>query len=235
MRARKLYHDAQGISGELPLFDGVPEDRVATVLKCLNARVVEYAKADMIIRQSDCFGYAVYLLDGEALAVSYDAWGNRSIISVFAPDSLIAGNGLFEGQTRVPLDIVAKDDCRVLFLNIDAEVSGCTCCMKYASIVKENAMRLLVDMNSHLIKKLDTLSLRSTRSKLLAYLTEQAEEQESTRFSIPLSRQQLADYLFIERTALSRELSAMQKDGLISYNKNQFVLHAPRAREAVYA
>lgn len=224
MLAGATVEDTQGIPQGLPLFDGIPREKIGTVLKCLNAYPVDYERGDTIVRREQHLRFAGYLIQGEALSIRYDFWGNRSIIGEYPTGSVIAGSVLFDETESIPLSIVAKSDCRVLNFNIDKEIRGCAHCMKYASIIQNNAAHALIDMNSRLTRRLDVLSNRSTRDKLLSYFTEQAEANGSNRFSIPYNRQELADYLYIERSSLSRELGNMQKEGFVVFRRNNFEL-----------
>ena len=173
------------------------------------------------------FSETRYLVDGEALIVRYDCAGNRSILGSYRSDAVVACELTPYFCEKNSLDIVANEPCTTIDFMITSEIEGCACCVKYINRIRANLVDALTDMNMQLVKRLDTLANRSTRDKVLSYLKEQAGGSVGRAFRIPYNRQELADYLYIERSALSRELSKMQQEGIISYEKNDFILLTP--------
>ena len=119
---------------------------------------------------------------------------------------------------------MANGPCATIDFNISQEFEGCACCIKHINRIKSNLVASLTETNMRLVKRLDVLANRSTREKVLSYLQEQAQEAGSCTFDIPYNRQELADFLYIERSALSRELGRMRDEGIISFERNRFVI-----------
>ncbi len=208
----------------LTLLKGIPSEKRHAVLHCLDARVSHFEKGDILAGKARASSRTRYLVEGEAFIVRYDTVGNRSILGSYAMDSVIASELIPRFCEMNSLDIIAGEPCTTLDFSISQEVEGCPCCVKYINNVKGNLVNSLTEMNMQFIKRLDTLANRSTREKVLAYLQERADEVGRKTFNIPYNRQELADYLYIERSALSRELSKMQREGIISYDHNRFTL-----------
>lgn len=208
----------------LSLLDGIPEEKVGSVLRCLKAHLSHFEKGDVLAGRLLEFSHTRYLVEGEALIVRYDASGNRSILGSYRADSVVACELTPYFCSKNSLDIVANEPCATIDFAITSEVEGCPCCVKYINRIRANLVDALTDMNMQLVKRLDTLANRSMRDKVLSYLQEQAQGSVGKAFRIPYNRQELADYLYIERSALSRELSRMQHEGIISYEKNDFVI-----------
>ena len=121
--------------------------------------------------------------------------------------------------------MVADEPCTLLLFNLEKQVEAKPCCMMHVDRIRTNLARVALQMNAALLGKLDIVSNRSTREKVLAYLSEQAELHGSARFDIPYNRQELADALYVERSALSHELSKLQKEGYITFSRRHFELH----------
>lgn len=213
------------IPADLPLFEGVPASKIPHVLKCLNATPVVYEKGARIFARDVDRMRTGYLCEGRAQLVSNDFWGNRSILGEYPAGSAIAADRFFKMDLPLPADIVACEACTVLQFNLEKHVEAKPCCMVHVDRIRTNLARIAVQMSAELVGKLSIVSMRSTREKVLAYLTSQAEATGSAAFDIPYSRQELADALYVERSALSHELSKLQKDGYITFNRRHFELH----------
>ena len=209
----------------LPLFEGVPPEKVPHVLKCLNATIATFESKERILAQGEKGKYARYLLSGNAFILSNDYWGNRSILGEYKPGFVIAAERFFALDYASPADVVADEPCTLLQFNLEKKVEAKPCCMVHINRIRSNLACIAMKMNADLIGKLGVVSNRTTREKVLAYLSEQARLNGSTVFDIPYSRQELADALYVERSALSHELSKLKQDGLISYTRGPFELH----------
>ena len=216
--------DFNELAADLPLFDGVPKEKLPHVLKCLNAQIAHYGKGERICRGGEEQRRTVYLCEGCAHLASTDCWGNRSILSEYERGSVIAADRLFGMSDKLPADIVAAEDCTALLFDLQKHVEAKPCCMVHVERIRANLARALLQMNTRLIDRMDILANRSTRKKVLAYLSRQAELNGSDTFDIPLSRQELADALYVERSALSHELGKLQKEGRIAFSRRHFTL-----------
>lgn len=211
-------------ANDLSLLKGIPASKHGSVLRCLNARIAHFEKGDVLAGRVRTPACTRYLVEGEALIVRFDAAGNRSILGDYRKNSVVTSELAPCFCASNCLDVIAAEPCTTIDFNISKELEACPCCIKHINLVKGNLVASLTDTNMQLVKRLDTLANRSTREKVLAYLQERALEAGSLSFSIPYNRQELADYLYIERCALSRELGRMQREGILAYNRNRFVL-----------
>ena len=109
-----------------------------------------------------------------------------------------------------------------MFIPFNKVMHTCTMACAFHHRLVENMVRLIADKNRDLMRKVEVVSKKNLREKILAYLSLQAQLHESRYFEIPLGRVELADYLCADRSALTRELGKMRSDGLIDYDKNMF-------------
>ncbi|MGP1594817.1 MAG: Crp/Fnr family transcriptional regulator [Treponema sp.] len=215
------------------LFNGFSLHEIDQIIGICNAKVKQYCKGECIFFTGQITSNLGAVILGTLHIQQSDWWGNVNILH-----SIKAGEifGLaFAAANGVPLenDVIAATNTEVLFLDVqwihtfDTEpITNTMPPVIFRLKIKliQNLYRISAARNRFLTKKLHYLSCRSTRDKLLAYLSEQADIQESHSFDIPFDRQQLADYLSVERSAMSAELSRMQRDGLLEFNKNHFTL-----------
>ncbi len=206
------------------LFSGICDDELERMLSCLGASVEKFKKGDFIYNMGDTISTFGMVLMGEVFAIREDFWGNRTIISRLAEGELFGESYSFAGNEPLLTSIVADAPTTVLFMNISTFTSVCkNSCVFHRHLI-ENMLAEVAEKNLELMRKIQHTSQRSTRDKLLSYLSEQCQKQGSDSFEIPFNRQELADYLSVDRSAMSLELSKMQKDGLIEYERNRFTL-----------
>lgn len=210
------------------LFSGLTDAELAEMLVCLQGRQAAFYKGEYVYQQGERIGSITILLEGCLHIQSDDYWGNRSIISTLRAGEMFgAAYAVPEGE---PLrnDVVAVEDSTVLFLEVRRLFTVCPSGCKFHALVVQNLFLALSAKNRSLMQKLDHITKRSTREKLISYLSEEARRCGSASFSIPFDRQQLADYLSVDRSAMSKELCRMRDDGLLSFEKKHFVLHHTR-------
>jgi CRP-like cAMP-binding protein len=165
------------------------------------------------------------LLEGEIHIQTEDYWGNQTIISEINPGNIFAESYALMPQTPIAVNAVAITDCTVLFMSAQNTLSPCcNVCTFHAQLI-QNFAKALARKNLHLTGKLEQMSQRTTRNKLLAYLSTQSLKTKNASFDIPFNRQQLADYLAVDRSAMSNELSKLRDEGLLEFHKNQFKLN----------
>ncbi len=215
--------DHQFLSGT-ELFGGLNENEINSVLSCLKAREAGFKKNDIIFHAGDCIE-EIGLITRGSVNITVNFYNGSS--SIF--DHITAGNIFGEAYASVPgkkllCDVVAADDCGVMFLNIDKLISVCENVCPFHQQLINNFLRISAQKSLRLSSKVIHTASKSTRERLISYFSEQSLKSGSVYFTIPFSRQQLADYLGVERSALSNTLSKMQKDGLIQYHKNEFKL-----------
>lgn len=207
------------------LFEGIDEDELLSMLDgCLEASIKKARKGADVLRGENNLGRMGVVLEGRVLVETNDYWGKRSILSSVEPLELFGESLVCQTGDQVPLSVVAQEDSVILLLSCSKLLTTCsTTCARHQQIIK-NLLLLLASKNVGLTRKLDHITKKSTRDKVLSYLSEQAKLANSNTVHIPFNRQELADYLSVDRSALSSTLSTLSREGLISYRKNRFTL-----------
>ncbi len=207
------------------LFAGIAEEEIAAMLGCLGTRVRRYQKGEYVFRQGDPVGDITVLASGCLHIQKDDYWGSRSIINVVMPGEMF-GEAFAAPKSGVILnDVVAVEDAQVLFFDVNRVLTSCSSACRFHAMVVQNLFYAISEKNRRLVQKLGHMAKRTTRDKLLSYLSEEAKRQQKSEFTIPFNRQQLADYLSVDRSAMSGELSKLRDEGLLDYRKNEFTLH----------
>ena len=206
------------------LFEGIRESEIEDLLRCLTVREKCYPKDAVIHRAGDSICEIGLVEAGSVNVIVHFYWGKANIFSHVGKGEIFGENYAAIPGKELVCDIVAAEDCRILFLDMDALLTTCTKGCAHHNRVIHNLLRIAAQKNLDLSSRMMHIAPKSIREKLLSYLSEQANAQGSVHFSIPFSRQQLADYLGVDRSALSAELGRMQRDGLIRYKKNDFTL-----------
>ena len=202
------------------LFSGVDPDRAALLLPRLSPRFTDYGRGDYILHAGEPVSSLGLVLSGRVLVVKEDFWGGRNLLSSLGPGQCFAETFACVPGSVLGVSVVADAPCRILFLSAREMLSS----PDHSPLVRN----LLTDMagkNLGFTEKLTHLGQRTTRNKLLSYLSAQAQRSGKTEFDIPFSRQQLADYLLVDRSGLSAELCRMRDEGLLEFHKNHFILH----------
>ena len=205
------------------LFEGIEDEEMETMLKCLGAFTRRYAKDEFLFRRgdrTDCLGV---VLSGNIREIREDWWGNRTILADARKEQVIC---MDYACTSDPLDIsiVATEPTEVMFLDVGRAANVCNSSCAFHNRLVKNLMRRLAGMSLGMNHRLDQLSKRSTREKICAFLSDQARAAGSSEFVIGMNRQEMADYLGVDRSAMSTELGKMQRDGILEFQKNHFVL-----------
>jgi len=207
------------------LFSGMEGAEIRKLLTCLGAQERAYCKDDYLLHAGDASAELGLLLSGSLLVIQEDFWGNRNLMARIMPGQLFAES--FACSPGVPLgvSVVAMEESRVVWMNVQRILTTCpTACPCHSDVIRRLLMAL-AEKNLRFNEKLTHMSQRTTRGKLTSYLSAQAQKQGSPSFDIPFSRQELADYLGVERSAMSAELGRLRDDGVLSFQRNHFVLH----------
>lgn len=208
---------------DCPLFAGIsPEDRTALV-RCLSPRLVRCRRGQLLWQEGDRIGSLGIVEQGAVRILRDDFWGNRAILSQAERGDLF-GEAYAWGGEPLGVSVEAAEDSRVWLLDVARILTPCTSACSFHTQLVGNLVAVLAGKNRMLSRKIDHLSQRSTRAKVLSYLSFEATRQGSASFTIPFDRQGMADYLSVDRSALSQELSKMRRDGLLDFHKNQFRL-----------
>ena len=211
---------------ECALFHGLREAQIREMLPCLSARQSRFRRGQFLLRAGDRVAFAGILLSGEAEVLQEDFWGNRNLLAAVGPGDLFA-EAFACAHAVSPVSVLCKTDGSVLYLNVRAVFSPCEKACAQHKALSQNLIRVLAEKNMQLNEKAGFLSQRTTREKLLAYLSAQARRAGSASFRIPFDRQQLADFLSVNRSAMSAELSRMQREGLLCADRSSVTLCQP--------
>ncbi|MDD6012863.1 MAG: Crp/Fnr family transcriptional regulator [Oscillospiraceae bacterium] len=209
---------------ETKLFAGVGEEDISAMLACLGAKLSVYRKGETVLRQGEILDDIPVLVKGKLLIQKDDYWGNRSILGNIDAGEMFGEAYAAPGSGPLLNDVVAVEDSAVLFFDVNRIMTTCSSACRFHTLVVQNLIFALSEKNRKLVQKLGHMSKRTTREKLISYLSEEAKKQNSSRFEIPFNRQQLADFLSVDRSAMSNELGKMRNEGLIAFHKNHFEL-----------
>lgn len=207
------------------LFEGVAEAELPALLSCLGARRASFPKDAFLLRAGDAAGAIGLVLAGRVLVVQEDLWGNRSLVSRSEPGQTFAAAFACAPGAPLTVSAVAETPVTALFLDVSRVLTVCPAACPHHNRVIRNLLGELAGKTLRVNEKLTHMSQRTTRARLLSYLSAEARRQGARCFDIPFSRQQLADYLVVERSGLSRELCRLRDEGLLSFRRNHFELH----------
>ena len=207
------------------LFRGMSTAETNDALNALSAREKSYRKGDVLLLAGDTTDEMGLVLEGSVTVESNDIWGNRTVLSLIEPGGFFAETYAYLSNEPLLVDVTANENCRILFLrigsvqNLSAEDTS-----SWQKKLISNLLTISFHKNLILSGRSFHTAPKTVRGRLMSYLNAVSLKQGSTEFDIPYNRQQLADYLNVERTALSKELGKMQKDGILITKKNHFQL-----------
>ena len=206
------------------LFSGVGDNEIATMLNCLQAQIRTYKKGEYVFREGEHIDNITVLVEGKLLVQHDDFWGNRNIVNIIRIGEMFGEAYVAPDSGALLNDVIAEENSSVIFFDIKRILTVCSTACRFHSMVVQNLVFSISEKNRNLVQKIGHMSKRSTRAKLLSYLSEEAKKHNSNQFMIPFSRQQLADFLCVDRSAMSNELCKMRDEGLLQFEKNQFTL-----------
>lgn len=209
---------------QTPLFAGVAPQDIEAMLACLDTERRHYTKGQIILHSGDTVRSMGIVLSGRVLIEKTDLWGNATVLDSVGPGQIFAETYACTPQEPLMVDAVAAESSQVLFIQVARVLEVCpNSCAHHHTLVR-NLLALSAQKNLLLSRKIFYTAPKTIRARLLSYLSDQAIRCGRRSFTIPFNRQQLADYLNVERSALSNELSKMQQDGLIETERNYFRL-----------
>ena len=206
------------------LFSGVSERELEAMLACLRPETKDYPKDAFVLRAGDTAEAVGLVLSGTILMLQEDVWGNRNILSKAGPGQIFAAAYACAPGSVLNVSVLAETPVTVLFLNVGRVLTLCPAACAHHSRIIRNLLGELAGKNLRLGEKLTHMGQRTARAKIMSYLSAEAQRLGTYELDIPFSRQQLADYLGVERSGLSLELGKMKQDGLLEFHKNHFEL-----------
>ena len=215
------------VLSQCPLFSGITQLEMREMLSCLDGKITTIPKGNPVFLEGEPARFVGVVLSGAVQVVRDDYYGNRSVLTVVSPGGLFAEAFACAGLETLPVSVFAVQASTVLFLDCQRILTGCCHACPFHSRLVHNLLQGIAQKNLALTRKIRCMSRKTTREKLMAFLLDQAKQQGSAEFVIPYDRQALADYLGVERSAMSAEISKLKKVGLIDSNGSWFrVLNA---------
>ena len=206
------------------LFHGIKENEIGWLLQCLGAYERKFRKDDIIFRAGSPVNEIGLIESGSVNIVVNLYWGNSIIFGHVGKGDVFAENYAAIPGKELVCDVAACEDAKIIFLNMRNILTTCQRGCDYHKRIIQNMLRISAQKNLNMSSRMMHTASKSLRERLLSYFSEQALEHGSSHFTIPFNRQQLAEYLGVNRSAMSNELSKMRDDGLLTYNKNEFTL-----------
>jgi len=206
------------------LFKGIDESDLDQLLSCLGAKTINYEKGETVFFSGESINQFGIVLSGQVQVVQDDYYGNRSILSKIEPGNLFGESFACAETEPLPVSVITSAKSELLFIDCRRLASPCESACGFHSRLIRNMLSIVSMKNISLTRKIEFTSKRTTREKLMAYLSAEAKKAGSNRFFIPFNRQELADYLSVNRSAMSAELSKLRDEGVLKFRKNQFEL-----------
>lgn len=204
----------------IDLFEKLEENQILELLKCIGIKTKVHRKNSYIVKAGSKIDFLGVILSGEAKISKTDSLNKETIIEKIKINDIFGHNIVCCGETKSPVDIIATTECDVLFLPFEKVVTPCEKLCPYHLQLIKNVMKMISKRNALLSDKIDILGQKTTREKILSLLETHRNGQKA--FSIPYSREEMAKFLCVDRSAMSRELCKMRDDGIIKFNKNHF-------------
>lgn len=209
---------------DLPIFKGFSDEEISTVINDFHGLIKFYPKGDYVYLAGDIIENICVVMNGSVQMIKEDVLGEKTIIANLSEGDIFAGTNLGSVNKRSLANYISSSDSELLLLPVEKILYSTEKIVPYKIKLMRNVLGLLADINTKLIRKSEILSRKTLRGKITSYLQFEAEESGAEQFEIPFNRTDLANYLDADRSALTRELSRMQAEGLLEYNKNTFKL-----------
>lgn len=206
------------------LFSGISDESLISMLGCLGARVDFFDKKYTVFAEGSTVKYIGIILSGSAQLIQNDYFGNRSIIASFYPSDMFAEAFACADVDSLPVSVIASEPSEIMFIDCSHVLHTCRNSCGFHQQLIFNLMKSMAEKNLMFHQKIEIISKRTTREKLMAYLMSVAKKADGNSFEIPFDRQELADYLEVDRSGLSAEISKMRKEGILKSEKKRFSL-----------
>lgn len=207
------------------LFAGIDREEISSMLGCLGARIAEFSKNDPVFLEGDAAGFLGFVLEGSVQIVQEDFYGNRSILTHAEQGDLFAETFACANMDTMPVSAYAVKNSKVVFFSCQKMLTVCSSACSFHNRLVKNLLTVVAQRNLNLSSKITVMSQKTTKEKLMAYLLDQAKKTGSLEFTIPFDRQALADYLGVERSAMSTELTKLRKAGVLDCKGSHFQIY----------
>ena len=204
------------------IFKNIERDQLEILLHCIDNYRKSYKKEEIILREGDSTEYLGIVLSGSVLVERSDLWGNNTILTVVLPGGIFAETYSILEDESMMINVISNEDSEILFLKTKDMLTSCEKACSFHNQLIMNLMRISAMKNLNLSRKILHTGPKTIRGKLLSFFSEWVKRENSLSFSIPYNRQQLADFLSVDRSAMSNELSKMQREGILKFRKNNF-------------
>ncbi|MCI8269734.1 MAG: Crp/Fnr family transcriptional regulator [Lachnospiraceae bacterium] len=216
-----------------PLFYHISVQNLSAMLSCLGAKILCYHKKETIIAEGSPAKYIGIVLSGSVQILRDDYFGNRSIVASAGPSELFGESFACAGVLAIPVSVIATEQTDILLIDCLKITGSCSNACAFHQQIVYNLLKVVAEKNLLFHQKIEVTSKRTTREKLIAYLLLQAEKNHSGSFEIPYSRQELADYLEVDRSGLSVEISKLFRQGIIEVHQKHFTILKTNPLQAV--
>lgn len=209
---------------QFSLFSGIKTEDLTPMLRCLGSYNRNYKKGEFIFLSNEPIQSVGIVLKGTIHMIKEDIWGNKTILSFIQKGELFGETFACGSQLKSTVTFYASTNCKVLYMPFQKVIHVCNMSCIFHHRLIENMVSLIADKNARLMEKIEIISKKTLREKILTYISLQSQLHKSSCFKIPLGRVELADYLCADRSALTRELNNMKNEGIINFEKNYFCL-----------
>ena len=205
-----------------PLFDHISPDERTAMLSCIGYHIGNFKKGEVVHFEAENIRHIGILLSGTVDMVKEDIWGSRTLLLRIRKNEMFGETFACGEDNSSLVTFSVSEDARILFLPFDRVMHSCTMACRFHHQLIENMVHIIAKKNRDLMRKVEVVSKRTIREKLLAYLSLQAQEQGTRYIEIPFGRIELAEYLCVDRSALTRELARMKEEGILDFDRNCF-------------
>lgn len=209
---------------KIALMQGLNEQEISLILNCLQAKIKKYEKGETIFQEGEKIEEIGIIFSGTVMVQRNDYWGNRSIVALLGEMDVFGETFACLNQAS-DVQVIAEEASEILFLQVNRVLTTCSSSCQFHNRLIRNLLEICAKKNYQMNVKVDILSQKTTREKLLTFLSRQAIRLGKQQFEIPFNRQQLADYLSVDRSAMTVELGKLKKEGIIDFQKNVFALN----------
>lgn len=204
------------------IFKNIEENEVDILLRCIDNYRKNFKKGEIILREGERTEYMGIVITGSVVVERADLWGNNTVLGVISPGGIFAETYSILNDEPLMINVYANEKSEILFLRTNEIFKTCEKSCNFHDQLILNLIRIASVKNINLSRKILHTGPKTIRGKLLSFFSEWVKKENSLSFSVPYNRQQLADYLSVDRSAMSNELSKMQKEGILEFKKNKF-------------